>query len=63
MKNKVDKLDVDKEVPVPSDLSKLSGVVKNDIVKKDIGNTKMKDIEGKIPDITNSATNTTLYIK
>ena len=33
-KNKVDKLDVDKLVPVPVDLSKLSDVVKNDVVKK-----------------------------
>ena len=35
-KNSVDKLDVDKKVPVPVDLSKLSDVVKNDVVKKDI---------------------------
>ena len=34
MKSKVDKLDVDKLVPVPVDLSKLSDVVKNDVVKK-----------------------------
>ena len=34
MKNKVDKLDVDKLVPFPVDLSKLSDVVKNDVVKK-----------------------------
>ena len=33
-KSKVDKLDVDKLVPVPVDLSKLSDVVKNDVVKK-----------------------------
>ena len=30
----VDKLDIDKLVPVPTDLSKLSNVVKNDLVKK-----------------------------
>ena len=30
----VDKLDIDKLVPVPTDLSKLSDVVKNDVVKK-----------------------------
>ena len=30
----VDKLDIDKLVPVPLDLSKLSNVVKNDVVKK-----------------------------
>ena len=34
LKSKVDKLDVDKQVPVPVDLSKLSDVVKNDAVKK-----------------------------
>ena len=60
MKNKVDWLDVDKLVPVPADLSKLSDVVKNDVVKKDIYNAKVKTIEGKIPDIANLATNTTL---
>ena len=34
LKTEVDKLDVDKLVPVPTDLSKLSNVVKNDVVKK-----------------------------
>ena len=34
MKTKVDKLDVDKLVTVPVDLSKLIDVVKNDVVKK-----------------------------
>ena len=34
MKSKVDKLIVDKLVPVPVDLSKLSDVVKSDAVKK-----------------------------
>ena len=53
MKSKVDKLDVDKLVPVPVDLSKLSDVVKNDVVKKDVYNAKIKNIEDKIPDITN----------
>ena len=33
-KTKVDKLDIDKLVPVPVDLSKLSDAVKNDVVKK-----------------------------
>ena len=49
-------------VPVPVDLSKLSDVVKNDVVK-DVHNAKIKDIEDKIPDITNLATNTTLNTK
>ena len=34
LKTEVDKLDIDKLVPIPVDLSKLSDVVKNDIVKK-----------------------------
>ena len=63
MKSKVDKLDVDKLVPVPVDLSKLSDVVKNDVVKKDVYNAKIKNIEDKIPDITNLATKTTLNAK
>ena len=36
MKNKVDKLDVDKIVPVPVDLSKQSDVVKNVVIKKEV---------------------------
>ena len=49
--SKVDKIDVDKLVPVAFDLSKLSDVVKNDIIKKDVYNPKIKNIEDKIPDI------------
>ena len=57
LKSKVDKLDANKSVPVPVDLSKLSDIVKNDVVKKDGYNTKMKNIEDKIPNLTNLATN------
>ena len=57
MKSKADKLDVDQLVPVPVDLSKLSGVVKNDVVNQDVYNAKIKIIEDKISDITNFATN------
>ena len=60
LKNKVDRLDVNKLVPVPVDLSKLSDVVKNDVVEKYVYNAKMKNIEDKISDITNLATITTL---
>ena len=56
MKSKVDKLDVDKLVPVPVDLSKLSDVVKDYTVKKDVYNAKIKSIEDEIPDITSFAT-------
>ena len=38
LKTEVDKLDIDKLVPVPVDLSKLSDVVKNDVAKKDLYN-------------------------
>ena len=52
LKSKLDKLDVDRLVPVPVALSKLSDVVKNDVVKKDVYNAKVKDNEDDIPDIT-----------
>ena len=55
-KSKVDKLDRDKLVLVPVDLSKLSDVVKIDVVKKDVYNARIKNIEDKIPDITNLTT-------
>ena len=35
-KTEVDKLDINKLVPAPIDLGKLSDVVKNDVVKKDV---------------------------
>ena len=71
LKTEVDKLDIDKLAPVPVDLSKLSNVVKNDVVKKTVYdklvakvdnidtsglvkkrdyNTKISEIEDKIPD-------------
>ena len=59
LKTEVDKLDIDKLVPVPVDLSKLSGVVKNDVVKKTDYNAKTIEIN-KIPDISNLATKTAL---
>ena len=36
LKSEVNKLDIGKLVAVPVDLSKLSGLVKNDVVKKDV---------------------------
>ena len=63
LKTKVDILDVDKLVPIPVDLSKLSDAVKNNVVKKDVYNAKIKDIEDKIPDITYLVTNMTLIAK
>ena len=71
LKTEVDKLDIDKLATVPVDLSNLSNVVKNDVVKKTVHdklvakvnnidtsglvektdyNTKITEIEDKIPD-------------
>ena len=36
LKTAVDKLDIDKLVPIPFDVSNLSDVVKNDVVKKTV---------------------------
>ena len=63
LKSKVDKLDIDKLAPVPVDLSKLNNVVKNEVVKKTEYNAKIKNIENKIPDITNLATKAILNTK
>ena len=48
LKTEVDKLDIDNSVPVPTDLSKISNVAKNDAVKKDVYNklvTKVNNID------------------
>ena len=60
LKTELDKLDVDKLVPAPDDLSKLSNVVANDVVKKTDYNNKITEIEGKIPNTSTLATKTTL---
>ena len=48
---------------VPADLSKLTDVVKNEVVKKTEYNAKIKNIEDKIPDISNLATKSNLNTK
>ena len=48
LKSEVNKLDIDKLKPIPTDLSKLSDVVKNDVVKKTEYNklvTKVSNID------------------
>ena len=45
LKTVVDKLDIDKLVPVPTDLSKLSNVVKNDVVKKTAYNKLVSKVD------------------
>ena len=52
LKTKVDKLEINKLVPVPVDLIKLSDVVKNDVKNNDY-NAKIAKIENKITDISN----------
>ena len=44
MKSKVDTLDVDKLEPAPADLSKLSDVVKNEVIKKTEYNELVKKV-------------------
>ena len=63
LKTKVNKLDIDKLTPVPTDLSKLSDVVKNEVVKKTEYIAKIKNIEDKIPDISNLVSKTILNTK
>ena len=55
LKTKLDTLDIDKLVPVPVDWSKLSDVVKNDIVKK--------DVHGKLVANANSIDTTGIVLK
>ena len=50
LKTEVDKLDIDKLVPTPVDLSKLSDVVKNDVVKK----TEYNKLVTKVDNIDNT---------
>ena len=63
LKTKVDKLDIDKLIPLPADLSKFGNVVKNEVVKETEYNARIKNIEDKIPDISNLATKTILDTK
>ena len=81
LKTEVDKLDIDKLLPVPVDLSKLSDLVKNDVLKKDVYDklvakvrnidtsdfalktnyqTDKTELEKKITDVSDLATNTAL---
>ena len=52
LKTEVDKIDVDKLKTTPTDLAKLSNVVKDDVVKKTDYNAKVTSIEGQIAGIT-----------
>ena len=52
LKTQVDKIDSDKLKTVPTDLAKLSNVVKNDVVKKTNYNTKVTNIENQIAGVS-----------
>ena len=52
LKSEVDKIDTDKLKTTPDDLAKLSNVVKNDVVKKTVYNTKVTSIENQIAGVT-----------
>ena len=58
LKTEVDKIDVDKLKTTPTDLAKLTNVVKNDVVKKTDYNAKVTSIEGQVAGVTkNTADN------
>ena len=64
MKSKVDKYDVDKLVPVPTDLSKVSDVGNNEVIKKNVYNELVKNINAiKTTDITNELKKLTMTQK
>ena len=52
LKSEVDKIDVDKLKTTPTDLAKLSNVVKNDVVKKTEYNTRVTSIKNQIAGVT-----------
>ena len=52
LKSEVDKIDVYKLKATPTDLAKLSNVVKNDVVKKTDYNTKVTSIESQAAGVT-----------
>ena len=56
LKTEVDKIDVDKLKTTPTDLAKLTNVVKNYVVKKIDYNAKVTSIEGQIAGVTKNTT-------
>ena len=49
LKTEVDKFDIDKLIPIPNDLSKLSNAVKNDFVKKAVYNKLVAKVDNIDP--------------
>ena len=62
LKTEVDKIDVDKLKTTPTDLAKLSNVVKIDVVKKTDYNAKVTSIESQIAGVTKNTTDNLNYI-
>ena len=52
LKTEIDKIDTDKLKTTPTDLDRLSNLVKNDVVKKTDYNTKVTSIEAQIVGLT-----------
>ena len=55
LKTEVDKIDEDELKTTPTDLDRLSNLVKNDVVKKTDYNTKVTSIEAQIAGLTKNA--------
>ena len=45
LKTDIDKLDIDKLAPIPNDLSELSNIVKNDVVKETVYNKLVAKVD------------------
>ena len=52
LKTEVDKIDADKLKTAPTDLTKLTNAIENDVVKKTDYNTKVTSIEAQIAGLT-----------
>ena len=52
LENEVDKIDTDKLKTAPTDLTKLTNAIENDVVKKTDYNTKVTSIEAQIAGLT-----------
>ena len=52
LKTEVDKIDTDKLKTAPADLAKLTNAIENDLVKKNVYNTKVTSIETQIAGLT-----------
>ena len=63
LKSKIDKLDIAELAHVPVNLIKLSIIVKLMLLKKTKHKTKIKNIQDKLPDITNLPIKTILNAK